>query len=217
MPGARAWNKQVLRPSIRMSPADFALPNISDFALPDISRLAELLPLQKASDPVLDPAVALLKDIQSAQQQHVAALQQNNLLLQQNSALLHQDSIALASLRQSVVDEQAGVKKISTQIADEHDDVKKISAKVSVLIAKVELAGEFNSSGSNFLDFSKARSKPPIPGNAKKMARQPTPVGPVSLGGAPQVARLPRLQPPKAEEQSARRGASVPHFDATAA
>ena len=159
-----------------MSPADFALPNISDFALPDISRLAELLPLQKASDPVLDPAVTL-KDIQSAQQQHVAALQQNNLLLQQNSALLHQDSIALASLRQSVVDEQAGVKKISTQIADEHDDVKKISAKISVLIAKVELAAEFNSSGSNFLDFSKARSKPPIPGNAQKDGSAADPCG----------------------------------------
>jgi len=167
-----------------MSPADFALPSISDFALPDISRLAELLPLQKASDPVLDPAVAL-KDIQSAQQQHVAALQQNNLLLQQNSALLHQDSIALASLRQSVVDEQAGVKKISTQIADEHDDVKKISAKISVLIAKVDslqnsIAPEVTSS------ISARRAQNRLSrAMRKKMARQPTPVGPVSLGGAP--------------------------------
>ena len=48
----------------------------SDFALPDISSLAELLPHQKASDPILDPAVAALK----AQQQHVASLQEKLLV-----------------------------------------------------------------------------------------------------------------------------------------
>jgi hypothetical protein len=168
-----------------MSPSDFALPNISDFALPNVSSLAELLPHQKASDPIPDPAVAALKDIQSAQQQHVAVLQANNFLLQQNTVLLQQDSITLASLRQSVVDEQAGVKKLSAQIADEHEDVKKISAKISTLIAKVDslqnaIAPEVTSSIS-------ARHA----GNRlsrvvrKKMARQPKPVGPVSLGGAP--------------------------------
>ena len=82
--------------------------------------------------------------------------------------LLRQDSIALASLRQSVVDEQVGVKKISAQIADEHEDVKKISAKISTLIAKVELAAKCNNPGSDFLHFSKARSKPTIPSNAQK-------------------------------------------------
>ena len=151
-----------------MSPSGFALPNIGDFALPDISSLAELLPHQKASDPIPDPAVAALKDIQSVQQQHVASLQENNFLLQKNTALLQQDSITLASLRQSVVDEQAGVKKISAQIADEHEDVKKISAKISTLIAKVELAAKCNNPGSDFLHFSKARSKPTIPSNAQK-------------------------------------------------
>ena len=169
-----------------MSPSDFALPNIniSDFALPDISSLAELLPHQKASDPIPDPAVVALKDIQSAQQQHAAALQANNFLLQQNTVLLQQDSITLASLRQSV-DGQAGVKKLSAQIADEHEDVKKISAKLSALIAKVDslqnaIAPEVTSSIS-------ARHA----GNRlsrivrKKMALQPKPVGPVSLGGAP--------------------------------
>src|SRR5215216_182812 len=168
-----------------MAPSDFALPSISDFALPDISSLAELLPHQKASDPIPDPAVAALKDIQSAQQQHIAALQANNFLLQQNTVLLQQDSITLASLRQSVVDEQGGVKKLSAQLADEHDDVKKISAKLSVLIAKVDslqnaIAPEVTSS------ISARRA-----GNRlsrvvrKKIARQPSPVGPVSLGGAP--------------------------------
>jgi uncharacterized coiled-coil protein SlyX len=165
-----------------MAPSDFALPSISDFALPDISRLAELLPHQKASDPIPDPAVAALKDIQSAQQQHVVALQASNFLLQQNTVLLQQDSITLASLRQSVGDEHAGVKKLSAQIADEHEDVKKISAKLSALMAKVDslqnaIAPEVTSSISARHRLSQAARK--------KMARQPKSVGPVSLGGAP--------------------------------
>ena len=156
----------------------------SDFTLPNFSSLAELLPHQKASDPISDPAVAALKDIQSAQQQHVASLQENNFLLQQNTALLQQDSIALASLRQSVVD-QVGVKKISAQIADEHEDVKKISAKISTLIAKVDSLQ--NAISPEVTSSIPARHA----GNRlsrvmrKKMARQPKPVGPVSLGGAP--------------------------------
>jgi hypothetical protein len=177
-----------------MSPSDFALPNISDFALPNISSLAELLPHQKASDPIPDPAVAALKDIQSAQQQHIAALQANNFLLQQNTVLLQQDSITLASLRQSVVDEQAGVKKLSAQIADEHEDVKKISAKISTLIAKVDslqnaIAPEVTSS------ISARRAQNRLSRAVrKKMARQPEPAGPISLGGAP--LSLPAITPP---------------------
>src|SRR6516164_4838815 len=91
----------------------------SDFALPNVGSLAELLPHQKASDPIPDPVVATLRDIQSAQQQHVASLQENSSSLQQNTALLQQDSTTLASLRQSVTDEQVDVKKISAQITDE--------------------------------------------------------------------------------------------------
>jgi hypothetical protein len=157
----------------------------SDFALPDISSLAELLPHQKASDPVPDPAVTALKDIQSAQQQHVATLQENNFLLQQNTALLQQDSIALASLRQTVVDERADVKKLSAQITDEHEDVKKMSVQISKLIAKVDslqnaIAPEVTSS----IRTGHARNRLSQV-TRKKMARQPKPVGPVSLGGAP--------------------------------
>src|SRR6202158_3306435 len=48
----------------------------SDFALPNVSNLSELLPHQKASDPIPDPVLAALKDIQSTQQQHVASLQE---------------------------------------------------------------------------------------------------------------------------------------------
>ena len=168
-----------------LSPSDFALPNVSGFTLPSFSSLAELLPRQKASDPIPDSAVAASEDIQSAEQQHVAALQENNALLQQNTVLLQQDSITLASLRKSVVDQQVDVKKISAQIADEHQDVKKISGQISTLIAKLDslqhaIAPETTSSiparhAGNRL--SRAMRK--------KLARQPKPVGPVSLGGAP--------------------------------
>lgn len=157
----------------------------SDFTLPDISSLAELFPHQKASDPIPDLAVAALKDVQSAPQQHVASLQENNFLLQQNTALLQQDSITLASLRQSVVDQQVDVKKISAQITDEHQDVKKISAQISTLIAKVDslqnaITPEVTSSISSRHAYNRLSRVA-----RKKMARQPKPVGPVSLGGAP--------------------------------
>ena len=168
-----------------LSPTDFALPNVSDFALPNISSLAELLPHQKASDPIPDPVVAALKDIQSAQQQHVASLQENSFLLQQNTDLLQQGSMTLASLRQSVVDEHVDVKKISSQITDEHADVKKVSAQISTLIAKVDslqktIAPEVTAS----IPTRHARSRLSRAAQ-KRMAREPKPVGPMSLGGAP--------------------------------
>jgi hypothetical protein len=157
----------------------------SEFALPDIRSLAELLPHRKASDPIPDPAVAALKDIQAAQRQHFAALRENSFLLQENAALLQQDSITLASLRQSVVDEQVNVKKISAQIADEHEDVKKISAKISTLIAKVDsLQKAITPEVTSSIPTRHAGNRPSRV-MRKKMARQPPPVGPVSLGGAP--------------------------------
>ena len=113
-----------------LSPSDFAWPNVSGL-------VAELLPHQKASDPILDSVVAALKDIQSAQQRQAGALQENASLLQlntvvlrQNTALRHQDQATFDSLRKSITDEQVDVKKISAQIADEHADVKKISARI---------------------------------------------------------------------------------------
>ena len=155
----------------------------SDFALPNVSNLAELLPHQRASDPIPEPVLAALKDIQSAQQQHVALLQENSSSLQQNTALLQQDSTTLASLRQSVTDEQVDMKKISAQIADERVDVKKMSAQISTLIAKVDslqnaLAPEVTSS----IPTGHARLSGVV---RKRMARQPKPLGPVSVGGSP--------------------------------
>ena len=143
----------------------------SDFVLPNVSNLAELLPHQRASDPIPEPVLAALKDIQSAQQQHVASLQDNSFSLQQNTALLQQDSTALASLRQSITDEQVDMKKISTQL--------------STLIAKVDslqnaIMPEITSS------IPKGRAHHPLSVVVRKrMARQPKSVGPVSVGGAP--------------------------------
>ena len=165
----------------------------SEFALPDISSLAELLPHLKASDPVPDPAVAALKDIQSAQQQHVASLQENSFLLQQNTDLLQQGSITLASLRQSVVDERVDVKKISAQITDEHADVKKMSAQISTLISKVDsLQKTITPEVTSSIPTRHARNRLSRSVH-KRMARQPNPVGPVSVGGA--VLSVPATRP----------------------
>ena len=171
--------------AINSTAAFYTLPSF-DIPLPNVSSLAELLPRQKGSDPIPDPVVAALKDIQSAQQQHVASLQEN-------TALLQQDSITLASLRQSVVDEQVDVKKISAQIADEHADVKKMSAQMTKLIAKVDslqnaIAPEVTSS----IPTGRARNRLSRVVR-KKMARQPTPVGPISVGGA--VLSVPATMP----------------------
>jgi hypothetical protein len=166
-----------------MSPSDFALPNIANLTLPDISRLAELLPQPKASEPPQDPTLAVLKEIQSTQEKQFAALQANNYLLVQNAALLQQDSIALASLRQSV-DEQAGTKKISAQIADEHQDVKKVSGQISALTAKVDsLKNAITSDVTASISAKQSANR--FSRVRKKMARQPNPIGPISLGGAP--------------------------------
>jgi uncharacterized coiled-coil protein SlyX len=157
----------------------------ADFALPDVSNLAELLPHQKAFEPKPDPVLVALKDIQSAQQQHLAALQENSSSLQQSAALRQQDSNTLALLRQSITDEKVDVKKISAQITDEHSDVKKMSAQISTLIAKIDslqsaVAPEFTSS------IPRAHGRKRLTGELRKdVGKQSKPLGPVSVGGAP--------------------------------
>jgi len=152
-----------------------------DFALPDVSSLAELLPQQKAPDPKPDPVLAALKEIQSAQQQHAAALQANSSSLQQSTALHQQDSNTLVLLRQSITDEKVDVKKISSQITDEHSDVKKMSAQISTLIAKIDslqnaVAPEVTSS------IPRAHGRKRLTGELRNHQK---PLGPVSVGGAP--------------------------------
>ena len=142
----------------------------SDFALPNVGILAELLPHQKASDPIQDPVIAALKDIRSVQQRQFASLQGNNSSLQQNTALLQQDSTTLASLRQSITDEQV--------------DVKKISAQISTLIAKVDsLQNAITPEVTSAISTEHARNR--LSGVVRKrMARHAKPVGSVSVGGA---------------------------------
>jgi len=157
----------------------------ADFALPDVSSLAELLPHQKAFEPKPDPVLAALKDIQTVQQQHLAALQESTFSLQQSATLRQQDSNTLALLRQSITDEKVDVKKISSQITDEHSDVKKMSAQISTLIAKIDslqsaVAPEFTSS------IPRAHGRKRLTGELRKDAGKPSrPFGPVSVGGAP--------------------------------
>jgi hypothetical protein len=193
-----------------LSPSDFSLPNFSladllppeptsnpstdprpevallpsfDIPLPNFST--EQLSEAKGSVPSPDPVVAALKDIQSAQQKHAASLQGNSSLLQQNAALLDQNSTTLVSLRQSVTDEHVDVKKISAQITDEHADVKKISTQISTLMAKVDsLQNAITPDLTSSISTGRARHR--LSGVARKrMARQPKPLGPVSVGGAP--------------------------------
>ena len=156
----------------------------SDFALPNVGILAELLPHQKASDPIQDPVIAALKDIRSVQQRQFASLQGNNSSLQQSTALLEQDSTTLASLRQSITDEQVDVKRISDLITDEQVDVKKISAQISTLIAKVDsLQNAITPEVTSSISTEHARNRPSGVVR-KRMARHAKPVGSVSVGGA---------------------------------
>jgi uncharacterized coiled-coil protein SlyX len=164
----------VLALAINGTAAVCTIPSVA-IDLPDVSGLvAELLPRERAPAPIPEAVVAALRDIQSAQQQHAAALQENGSALQQNTALLQQDSTTLASLRQGITDEQV--------------DVKKISVQLSVLIAKVDslqnaIAPETTSS------IPKGRARARLSGAAyKRLARQPKPAGPVSVGGAPLTA-----------------------------
>ena len=148
-------------------PSDISMPDIN-LSLPDVSRLAELLPHQKASVPTPDPVVVALKDIQSTQQQHAASLQETNSSLHQTTALLQHDSTTLLGLRQSLTDEQTDIKKISAQLST-------LTAKVDALQSAI--APEITSSipkghGRNRLTH-------------KRWARLSKPVGPVSVGGAP--------------------------------
>jgi hypothetical protein len=147
-----------------MSPSDFALPNVSGL-------VAELLPHEKALAPIPESVVAALKDIQSAQQQHAAALLENGSSLQQNTALLQHDSTTILALRQSITDEQV--------------DIKKISAQLSTLMVKVDslqnaITREITSS------IPKGRARARLSSVARKrIARPPKPMGPISVGGAP--------------------------------
>ena len=164
--------------AINGTAAIYTLPSL-DITLPDFSGLvAELLPHEKASAPIPDAVVAALKDIQSAQQQHITALQDSDHSLQQNAALLQKDSVLIQK-------DSATIDSLRKSLTDEQVDVKKISTQLSTLIAKVDLlqnaiAPEITSS------IPKGRARARLSAMARKrMARPLKPVGPISVGGAP--------------------------------
>ena len=147
-----------------MSPSDFALPNVSGL-------VAELLPHERALAPIPESVVAALKDIQSAQQQHAAALLENGFSLQQNTALLQHDSTTILALRQSITDEQV--------------DIKKISAQLSTLMVKVDsLQNAITSEITSSIPKGRARARLSSVAR-KRIARPLKPMGPISVGGAP--------------------------------
>ncbi|MGA2997044.1 hypothetical protein [Bradyrhizobium sp.] len=171
--------------AINGTAAIYTLPSL-DITLPSFSGLvAELLPHEKASAPIPDAVVAALKDIQSAQQQHIAALQDSDHSLQQNAALLQKDSALIQKDSALIQKDSATIDSLRKSLTDEQVDVKKISTQLSTLIAKVDLlqnaiVPEITSS------IPKGRARARLSGMAhKRMARPLKPVGPISVGGAP--------------------------------
>ena len=173
LPSRKSARKSILALSvfalaINGTAAIYTLPSL-DITLPNFSGY-QLLP-QRASAPIPESVVVALRDIQSAQQQHAAALQDSGSSLQQSTALLQKDTATLDSLRLSITDERS--------------DVKKISAQLSMLIAKVDLlqnaiTPEITSSipkGRLHSRFAR-----------KRMARPLKPAGPISVGGAPLIS-----------------------------
>lgn len=148
---------------------DLALPN---FALPSFTSLAELLPHEKASAPIPDTIVtSALKEIQSTQQQYLAALQESESSRQQDTALLLRGTTTLDTLKQGLASQQTDVKKLSTQLSA-------LTAKVDALQSAV--TPEVTSSISQMRGRARAAAMA-----RKKMSRAAKPTGPISIGGAP--------------------------------
>ncbi|MEP6837999.1 MAG: hypothetical protein ABJA75_08095 [Bradyrhizobium sp.] len=175
-----------------------ALPNLSSFAkpLPHETASAPIpkasvpirtasapvptapVPVPTVSIPVPDPAVsATLKDIQTSQTQHSAALVA---VLQRQSATLKQGAGTLESLKQGFTDQQADLKRISSQLSSlvarvdslQNDLPPLTTSSIPKPNASARLTGTSRKKTS-------ALSKPVGP------SALPKPVGPVSVGGAP--------------------------------
>jgi len=145
--------------------AAYALPYFN-IALPNFSRFAELFPQETASAPIPDPVVAMLKDIQSAQQQSAAALQENGTALQQNTAILQQSAATLELLRQGLTAQQTDLKKLSNQFSSLRAELQSAQATLT----------------TSSIPQPKARARV---ASRKRTSRVHKPFGPVSVGGAP--------------------------------
>ena len=151
--------------------AVYALPKFN-IALPNFASFAELFPRETASAPIPDPAVgAILKDIQSAQQQNAAALQENGAALQQNTAILQRGAATLESLRQGFTAQQTNLKTVTNQL--------------STLIARMDsVQNAVTPLTTSSIPQRNARALL-VGTSRKKASRLPKSVGPVSVGGAP--------------------------------
>jgi uncharacterized coiled-coil protein SlyX len=151
--------------------AAYDLPKF-DVVLPNFPSFAELSLSKTASAPIPDPAVsATLKEIQSAQQQNVAAVRESEAFLKENAAILQQGAATLESLKQGLTAQQMTLKSISNQ--------------VSSLIARVEtLQNAVTPLTTSSIPQPNARARS-VGTSRKKTSRLPEPVGPVSVGGAP--------------------------------
>jgi hypothetical protein len=139
---------------------------------PKFGGFAELFSRETASASIPDPIVtAALKDIQSAQQQHAAALRENGTVLQQTSATLQQDTATLEMLRQGFTSQKTNLQNVSNQLSRQIARVDSLQDAVAPL-----------TTSSIPKPHTRARL---VRTSRKKLSRPPTPLGPFSIGGAP--------------------------------
>lgn len=175
-----------------------ALPNLSSFAKPFPHETASApipkvsVPTPKVSAPIPtaapvpipDPAVsATLKDIQSSQTQHSAALLT---VLQRQTATLKQGAGTLESLKQGFTDQQTDLKRISNQLSSLVARVDSLQNDLPPLTtSSIPKPNDRVRSVGTSRKKTSPLSKPV---GASALSK---PVGPVSVGGAP-------LSPPPA-------------------
>lgn len=144
------------------------------YALPKIGfhGFAKFVPRFVTSVAIVDPAInAKLKDLQTLQQQSVAALRETGGILQQNAATLREDGATLESVRQRLAAQQTSLKGISNQLSSLTTRVDGLQNAVGPLT-------------TSSIGVPRGRAK--MRGaSQKKLARLPKPFGPVSVGGAP--------------------------------
>jgi hypothetical protein len=143
----------------------FSLPKFDHFALPNFHRTpppkTDRVAAPKPPPPLVpDPIVrAGLRDIQSSQQQHTAALEQ---------------------LTQSSETQQADLKRISRQLSSLTAQVNALHGAVSPLTTS-----SIPHSNPRARIIRPSRRTPPASPTPPALSALPKPVGPVSVGGAP--------------------------------
>jgi hypothetical protein len=158
-----------------------------DISLPDLSSLAELLPHETAPKP--DSAISVaLKDIQSAQQQYVAALQENGDVLQQNTSLLNQNTGLLQHNTGLLHQNAANLESMKQGFASEQTTLNTISNQLTSLIARVDaLQNATAPLTTSSIPQPSARARSTRIAH-RKISRLRKPAGPVSVDGMPLIS-----------------------------